>query len=404
MVDVTARLRKAAVRPVATGKAVLAQVREDDVPFMAGSIAYNAFVSLVPLLVLLFLVITAAGDEAFANRAVALTEGFLPDAGQALLREAIAGSGEFGGLGASIVGSVTLLWGSLKIFRGLDTAFSSIYETGGENSLIDQLRDGLIVLVVLGVSVAVMAAAGTLFAALEGPLARGLNLLLLLVGLTVAFLPIYRYFPDADLGWRDAVPGAVFAALGWTALQALFQFYVALSSSASGAIGAVVLLLTWLYLAGAVLLVGGVINAVLLGEGAPTPKTARGSGVGSQSGSAAAASALPRSDDAGVQEAPRVVAWDERLGLARELDHERDRRQRLEHELSRLQSRLAARDAGEVAALERRNRLLRRRLAWERKPLPVRLALGRLGGEPPDPTARPVPAPRRLDDGRAAGG
>jgi len=58
-------------------------------------------------------------------------------------------------------------------------------------------------------------------------------------------------------------PGVIVAAIGWAALQALFQIYVAISSSSesAGPIGAILLLLTWLYFGGLILLVGGVVNA-----------------------------------------------------------------------------------------------------------------------------------------------
>jgi len=40
----------------------------------------------------------------------------------------------------------------LKIFRGLDTAFSEIYASTEENSLVDQLQDGAVVFGTIGVS------------------------------------------------------------------------------------------------------------------------------------------------------------------------------------------------------------------------------------------------------------
>ncbi|MHB9288680.1 YihY/virulence factor BrkB family protein [Halobacteriales archaeon Cl-PHB] len=356
MAHLRQRLRSAADRPVATGRTVVEQVREDDVPFMAGSIAYQAFVSLVPLLILVFLAVTVVGDAALAARVTALTEGFLPDAAQTLLSDAIAGEGGVGGAGASVIGFVTLVWGSLKIFRGLDTAFSVIYATDGADSLVDGLRDGLVVLVVLVVSLLAMAAAGTVFAAVEGLAARVLNLLALGAGLTVAFLPIYRVFPDADLTWAEAVPGAVVAALGWTALQSLFQFYVGVAGSGSGALGAVILLLTWLYLGGLVLLVGAELNAVLLGQRDPAAPT------------------------------DRVETLESRL------HRERDRRQSLEYEVARLERQLQAARSTDVAAVERENRWLRRCLEWERRSLPARAVLGLLGEGPADqPPLRPRP-------------
>jgi membrane protein len=280
MSDFSSELEEIRDSPMAVGKAVLEQIREDDVPFMAGSIAYQAFSSLIPIFVLLFFALTVIGDQQLAQRVVELTQGVFPASAQDLLRKAIASESGVGSASASIVGVVTLLWGSLKIFRGLDKAFSEIYETEDSNSFVDQLRDGFIVFVALGLGIIGMVGALSVFGAFGGPLSQVLSLVVLVGGLTLAFLPMYRFFPDADHSWADAVPGALFAAVGWVILQFLFQLYVGFAGQggSSGIIGAVLLLLLWLYLSGLVLLLAAVLNAVLLGEGGPAPRTGSDAG------------------------------------------------------------------------------------------------------------------------------
>jgi membrane protein len=365
MTDPSVELEAVRDSPVQVLRTVVARVRDDDVPFMAGSIAYNAFVSLFPLLVLLFVAVTVVGDEQLAGRAVELTEGVFPQSVQELLYDTISDRDGVGSAGASVIGLVTLVWGSLKIFRGLDKAFSEIYRTGEDNGFLDQLRDGLVVLAALGVGVVGMTGAMVAFGAYEGPLPRVVSLVVLVVGLSLAFLPMYRFFPDAELGWVDAVPGALFAAVGWMVLQSLFRLYVQFSSKgdSSGLLGAVLLLLLWLYLAGLVLLLAAEVNAVLLDE-----------------------DELPAMEDEG----------DARADLAERFHRERDRRQSLEHECATLERQLrahrrAAEPDGELMRLRARNRALRRRLQWEERPLLVR-ALARLLGRAPervDPTRRP---------------
>jgi membrane protein len=360
--ELSAELERARNNPKKLAEGVVEQVREDDVPFMAASLAYQAFASLVPLLVLLFIAVTVVGDQQLAQRVVGLTEGILPNAAQDLVSNAISGESGVGGASASIVGLVTLLWGSLKIFRGLDKAFSEVYETDEQNSFVDQVRDGLIVLAAVGVGIVGMVGAMAVFGAFGGPLSRILSLVVLVVGLTVVFLPMYRFFPDADLEWADAVPGAVFAAVSWMALQFLFRLYIQFSSKgdSSGIIGAVLLLLLWLYLSGLVLLLAAVVNAVLLGEGEPAPRT---------------------DDD----------STDDRTDALRDrLHHERSRRQTLEHERARLARRLERAEDTDPAALRRRNRELERWLAWKRRPLLARLLVRLLGGAPPKPELHPT--------------
>ncbi|WP_224268967.1 YhjD/YihY/BrkB family envelope integrity protein [Haloprofundus salinisoli] len=252
--------------PIAVGRGVLAEFRSKNVAFMAGSIAYNAFVSLIPLLLLVVLLVSLLGSEQLEGRVSGLVASSLTPATGELVSNALDSASE--GTGLSIVGVVVLLWGTLKIFRGLDTAFSEIYETEGSNEFVDQLRDGLVVFVALLVGITAMVAASTAFAAFESlPWVGLLNPLVLILGLSIAFLPLYYVFPDADLSVRGILPGVLTAAVGWALLQGVFQFYIAFSdkSEAYGVLGGVILLVTWLYFGGLVLLLGAVVNAVVGG-------------------------------------------------------------------------------------------------------------------------------------------
>jgi len=79
-------------------------------------------------------------------------------------------------------------------------------------------------------------------------------------------------FPDADVGWRDVLPGVLFAAVGWAAFQALFQVYLTFSDPGSGSFfGGVVIVITYLYFSAFVLLLGAVVNAVVGGHSSGTP-------------------------------------------------------------------------------------------------------------------------------------
>ncbi|RQH03150.1 YhjD/YihY/BrkB family envelope integrity protein [Natrarchaeobius oligotrophus] len=247
---------------VSSGKTVVAGIQEKNVPFMAASIAYQAFISLIPLLVLVFFFVTIVGDEQFAAEVTAATEGFLPQSGQVMVENAIEDSPATAG--STLIGLVVVAWGALKLFRGLDTAFSEIYDSSGENSFLEQLRDAAIVLGGIAFALAAAGLASVAFALFpDVPLIGLVNPIVLVVGLTLAFYPMYYFFPDVDVTAREVLPGVVVAAVGWTVLQSLFQVYVAVAagSEAAGPVGAILLLLTWLYFGGLILLVGAVVNA-----------------------------------------------------------------------------------------------------------------------------------------------
>jgi membrane protein len=251
---------------VRTGEQILSETSQKNVPFMAAGIAYNAVLSLAPLLIILLLVVSLTGGG-LENRLVTLTEELLPGPIADVVDEIF--QSESGTSSASLVGLVVLTWGTLKVFRGLDIAFSEIYETTERNSFADKLIDGLVVFV--AIVAAVLATVGTTaaFVRFEAflPSVRGLTTPVLIGGLVVTFLPMYYRFPDADLGWREIVPGTVVAAVGWAAFQALFRVYLQFGGGGTGGFfGGVVIVVTWLYFSSIILLLGAVINAVYGGH------------------------------------------------------------------------------------------------------------------------------------------
>jgi membrane protein len=77
---------------------------------------------------------------------------------------------------------------------------------------------------------------------------------------------IYYLVPAYGLPWRWFTPGTVFAVVGWIAASQAFRLYVtnyARYNQIYGALGGVVAMLLWLYLVGAILLVGAQINGII---------------------------------------------------------------------------------------------------------------------------------------------
>ncbi|SDQ90761.1 YhjD/YihY/BrkB family envelope integrity protein [Natronobacterium texcoconense] len=346
---------------LAFGKTVVEGIQEKNVPFMAASIAYQAFISLLPLLVLVFFFVTIVGDEQFAQQVTETTEGALPESGQLFVEESIEDSPATAG--STVIGIVVLVWGSLKIFRGLDKAFSEIYDTAEEGSFVDTVRDALIVFGAIGGALLVAAGMGIAFAFL--PDIPGLGLvqsLLLVVVLTLAFYPMYYYFPDVGASRREVIPGVVLAAVGWMALQSLFRVYVGFAADEGGGVlGGIILLLTWLYFGGLILLSGAVVNAI--GTGYLEPGS-------DDQPSDHGTDAIPESDrDPFVDDvrrdreqlAERAATLErDRDQLRNDLEAQRTRRYRLEDQVDDLKRR--------THELEAENDRLRRELEQQREP------------------------------------
>ena len=257
-----ARIRAA----VSTTKAVVATARDTEITFLAAAVAYYAFASLLPALLLLLVVATTLGGVSVADRLVTLTSDFLTPAGQDAITDAIANAPGAGG--ATVIGVAVLAWGTLKVFRALDTAFLTVYGQTDTAGFGGQFRDAILVVLGIGGGMVVMVVLAVALAALPlGPFGWLVGIFGLPGVLALALLPVYRQFPNPPIPVREALPGTVFAAVGWTLLQAGFQIYAAGATqyAAYGVIGGVLLLVTWLYLAANIVILGAIINAVLAG-------------------------------------------------------------------------------------------------------------------------------------------
>jgi YihY family inner membrane protein len=261
--EITSRIRIRVVGAVGFWHAVATRAQTVEVTFLAAAVAYYAFLSLLPLLLLVLAVGSALGGEGLANALVAAAGDLLTAAGEQLVRDALENAA--GRAGATILSLLLLLWSMLKVFRGLHVAFQKVYGVEEAASLWDQIRDGLVAVVGVGAGFGAMFAVGAVLTTLDlDPVFDVLGILILPSVLTVVFLPLFYVFPDQDLNVRSILPGTVFAALGWTVLQAGFQVYAANAGQyqAYGVLGGVLLLVIWFYFASIVLLLGAVVNVV----------------------------------------------------------------------------------------------------------------------------------------------
>ena len=84
--------------------------------------------------------------------------------------------------------------------------------------------------------------------------------------LTLVFALLYKLLPGQKIAFADHIPGAAFAAGGWTVFSAVYSFYVDSYTNYSyiyGSLTAIVLLMLWLYFCMNIFLWGAEINEYL---------------------------------------------------------------------------------------------------------------------------------------------
>ncbi|EMA59360.1 YihY/virulence factor BrkB family protein [Halorubrum lipolyticum] len=251
---------------VAFGRSVFVLGRESELSFLAGSIAFFAFFSVVPALVLAVAVGSAVGGERFAAGVLALFEAYLSTEGTAVVSAAL--TDQSGIAGATAVGTLALAWSALKVFRAIDLAFDRIYGSETVTPLGRQLLNATAVMTTIGIGIVLLVSAQLVLGlpAVERVLpSRAVGIAVLFGGLLVALLPVYYVLPPRRVSLREVLPGTVAAVVGLVVLETLFHLYstVAGQYRAYGFLGIVLLFLLWLYFGALALLFGAVVNVAV---------------------------------------------------------------------------------------------------------------------------------------------
>jgi membrane protein len=246
--------------------AIARTVLEEKLRYPAAALAYYAFVSLVPVLLLAFVLV---GRSAATELSRTVPRLVTPQV-RVLIAESIATGAGRTGAGVFAVG--VLLWSGANFVGDVRTVFARVERSGPTETTVRRwLRDAAVVLTSVGVAIPAMVATSLLFTVPpSGPVEEVAAFLGLWLTLGVIFVPLY-YVPSRVVKRpREAVPGAAVAALGWTVIHTLAHFYAVNAGSYAlyGVLSGVVVVLTGLYLAASALLTGIVVNAVVSGESA----------------------------------------------------------------------------------------------------------------------------------------
>jgi membrane protein len=250
---------------------------EDNVTGLAGMVAYNMLLSVLPLaLIALFVggqVLQSADFQASVLRDL---RRIFPSATEATLTRAVDNiEGSTGSTG--ILALVASVWIGASFWGALDTAFCRIYHSECR-SWLRQKRFALVMLVVALLFMAATVAVPTLQSILvsgaaELPLGlsdvNGLVFgLSLVAGLALIFLilcVIYWRVPSASVPWLAVWPGALAATAAIGGIDYAFPAYLSNVSTIAQfgtTLVFVLIVLLWFYALAIIILGGAVINAI----------------------------------------------------------------------------------------------------------------------------------------------
>lgn len=248
---------------------------ESDLMTQAAALAFYALLSLAPLLVIL-LWITASLVPSAQSALLGQVGQLAGPQAQQVADTVVANASR-----RPDVGSLTGLWSTLLLFVGATAVFAQLQralnliflaaQRGETPGIVDWLKKRVFsfgVVLGLGFLLVVSMTAATIlqvaFASLPSVLPVLGNTLTLAVYVTV-FAFLYHYLPDRRVDWRQAILGAVITSGLFIAGRYAIGVYLTQADpgSAYGPMGALVLLVVWIYYTAVVFFIGALLTAVI---------------------------------------------------------------------------------------------------------------------------------------------
>jgi membrane protein len=249
--------------------AVLKKFGDDQGGSLAALVAYYAFFSLFPLLLVLVTVLgyLLQGDVALQHKISSSVLAQFPIIGPQIGEHITSLHGHAVTL---VIGIVTSLLSGLGVTQAAQNAFDRVWAVpfkARPDFLRSRLR-GLALLMALGVLfIVATAASGLVTGGLHGPGAKIAGVVVSLVLNYALFLAAFRLLTSASIGTRCLWIGVAVAGTFWTVLQIVGGYYIGHvfkhSTSTYGFFGIVIALLVWLHLGAQVTLYSAEINVVM---------------------------------------------------------------------------------------------------------------------------------------------
>lgn len=259
------------------GKRLWSEIQHDNVMGHAAQVAYSLLFSLFPFFLFLTALLGYIPIPDLLDRIMELLGQVMPSEALALIQDTVRQvvTNQRGGLLS--LGIVLAVWSASTAMSAIMDALNRAYD-------VDEGRPfwkakGTALLLTVGFTLFVVL---SMILLVFGPQIGGWvantvglgavfhmtwNILrwpVIVVLMILAMAILYYFAPDVEQEWKWITPGAVFAVLAWILVSLAFSYYVKNFGSYDktyGSIGAVIVLLTWMYLSGLVILVGGEVNA-----------------------------------------------------------------------------------------------------------------------------------------------
>ena len=255
---------------------LMTKTRKDDVFALASQLAYYLVLSFFPFMLFLMTLVgfsKLSSNEILEGLSVMLPKSVL-ELTQSTIRE-VFDNQHTGLLGISIL---LMIWTSSSAFKAVIKSVNKAYNFKEDRTFIK-----LSIISILGIlalaSIIILALGMLVFGNVIGDYLNNTQSLykiiiilwnifryaFIFIVMIFIFVIIYIFAPAKKLTWKEVIPGAIFSTLGWILVSFGFSFYIDNFSNYSrfyGSLGAVFILMTWLFIISIIFILGVEINFV----------------------------------------------------------------------------------------------------------------------------------------------
>src|SRR3954454_1137278 len=247
-------------------------------PRLGAALAFYTLLSLTPLLLVVISIVglvfgRTSAEHQIVHQIRLLVGSQAAGASEALLKGA---RNTTHGVIATVIGSVTLLFGASGVLIELRDALNTIWEVpsvplSGVKKVMSFVKErlfsfaivlsiGFLLVVSLAISAWIAALGQFSSSILPAPeiALQIINSLISFVVITGLFAAIYKLLPDVVIEWRDVILGGIATSLLFTVGKLFLALYLGKASFAStyGAFASVVVLVLWVYYSGQIFFFG----------------------------------------------------------------------------------------------------------------------------------------------------
>jgi len=274
--------RLGGLTPLQFLKVVWAELNEDYVWGHSAELAYYFMLALFPAAIMLLTVIgfVAGPESGLRAQLVSSADRLMPASSAGMVDQIISGIHRSATTWGIVIGLLGAIWSASAGMTALINTLNIVYDVKETRSwwksraVAVALTIGFgvlticaLVLFLYGPEIATSIASKVGLGGVVTMLWKLLQWPVAIFFMLLAFALLYYFAPNyKETEWFWASPGAVVALTVWIAASIGFRVYLQYFNSYNktyGSLGAVIILMLWLYLTGAAILIGGEVNAVL---------------------------------------------------------------------------------------------------------------------------------------------